>query len=85
MKYILVGILRALFRYLPEALVNFVALMGWTPPNDKEILTMDDLISSFDLESLNKSGCAVDENKVPFSGCSFSSLKSSLFSSSLSS
>jgi glutamyl/glutaminyl-tRNA synthetase len=52
------------YRYLPEALVNFVALMGWTPANNREILTMDELIAAFDLDAVNKSGCAVDENKV---------------------
>lgn len=40
--------------YLPEALVNFLALLGWAPKGDREIFTLDELISEFSLERLNK-------------------------------
>jgi len=40
--------------YLPEALVNFLALLGWSPKGDKELFTLDELISEFSTERLNK-------------------------------
>ena len=35
--------------YLPEAVINFLALLGWNPGNDQEIMSMDELIKLFDL------------------------------------
>ena len=35
--------------YLPEAVVNFLALLGWNPGDDREIFTMDELIKTFDI------------------------------------
>ncbi len=49
--------------YLPEAVVNFLALLGWNPGNDQEILSMDDLIRLFDLEHCSKSGAKFDYEK----------------------
>jgi len=40
--------------YLPEALVNFLALLGWSPKGDKELFTLDELIAEFSVERLNK-------------------------------
>ena len=40
--------------YLPEALVNFLALLGWSPKGDKELFTIDELIREFSLDRLNK-------------------------------
>src|SRR3989338_8184191 len=40
--------------YLPEALVNFLALLGWAPKDDKELFTIDELIREFSLDRLNK-------------------------------
>ena len=40
--------------YLPEALVNFMALLGWSPKSDKELFNLDDLIREFSLARLNK-------------------------------
>ncbi len=50
--------------YLPEALVNFVALLGWSPGDDREFFTMSELIESFSLERINKSGAIFDLDKL---------------------
>jgi nondiscriminating glutamyl-tRNA synthetase len=50
--------------YLPEALVNFVALLGFNPSGDQEIYTLDELIASFDLKKINKSGAVFDRDKL---------------------
>ena len=49
--------------YLPEAVVNFLALLGWNPGNDQEILSMDELIKLFDLQRCSKSGAKFDYEK----------------------
>lgn len=50
--------------YLPEALVNFLALLGWNPGDNREIMTRDELIESFDLSRLNKANSLFDRNKL---------------------
>ena len=42
--------------YLPEAVVNFLALLGWNPGDDTELMTMDELIAKFSLDHCSKSG-----------------------------
>lgn len=42
--------------YLPEAILNFVALIGWNPGTDKEIFTLDELRKEFSLDKVQKSG-----------------------------
>ena len=42
--------------YFPEAVINFLALLGWNPGTEQEIMSMDELISLFKLERCNKSG-----------------------------
>ncbi len=42
--------------YLPQAVVNFLALLGWNPGDDTEIMSMDELIAKFSLEHCSKSG-----------------------------
>ena len=49
--------------YLPEAVVNFLALLGWNPGNDQEIMDLDELISLFSLEKCSKSGAKFDYEK----------------------
>ena len=49
--------------YLPEAVVNFLALLGWNPGDDREILSMDELISLFSFEHCSKSGAKFDFEK----------------------
>ena len=49
--------------YLPEAVINFLALLGWNPGNDQEIMSMDELISLFDLHRCSKAGARFDYEK----------------------
>ena len=49
--------------YLPEAVVNFLALLGWNPGNDQEVMSMDELIHLFNLEKCSKSGAKFDYEK----------------------
>lgn len=42
--------------YLPEAVVNFLALLGWNPGDDTEVMSMDELIAKFDFHHCSKSG-----------------------------
>jgi len=50
--------------YLPEALVNFLALLGWSHPEGKEILTKEELIQSFSLERLVKNPAIFNPEKL---------------------
>lgn len=50
--------------YLPEALINFVALLGWNPTADREIYSMDDLIALFDIAKINASGAVMNTEKL---------------------
>lgn len=50
--------------YLEEALINYVSLLGFNPSADQEIYTRDELIASFDLKKVNKSGAIFDVNKL---------------------
>ncbi len=49
--------------YLPEAVVNFLALLGWNPGDDREIMTMDELIESFAFDHCSRSGARFDFEK----------------------
>ncbi|MBI5411891.1 glutamate--tRNA ligase [Candidatus Peregrinibacteria bacterium] len=50
--------------YLPEAIVNFLALVGWSHPEGKEILSMDELIVAFDLSRVHHGGAIFDIKKL---------------------
>ena len=50
--------------YLPEALINFLALLGWNPGTTEEIFTMEDLIKRFSLDRVQKSGAIFDLEKL---------------------
>jgi glutamyl-tRNA synthetase len=50
--------------YIPEALINFVALLGWNPKTEKEIFTLDELVKEFKVENINKSGAVFDLEKL---------------------
>lgn len=50
--------------YLPEALNNFIALLGWNPGTEQEFFSLDELIQSFSLERVNKSGAVFDLHKL---------------------
>nr|WP_106406530.1 glutamate--tRNA ligase [Paramaledivibacter caminithermalis] len=50
--------------YLPEALVNYIALVGWSPEDNKEIMTMDEMIERFSFDRVSKSGGVFDVDKL---------------------
>lgn len=50
--------------FLPHAIVNYIALLGWNPKNDKEKLSMQELIDLFSIEGLQKSSSIFDETKM---------------------
>lgn len=50
--------------FLTEAIVNFVALLGWSPAEDKEIFTLEELIQAFDYHRINKSPAVFDMVKL---------------------
>jgi glutamyl-tRNA synthetase len=49
---------------IPEALINFVALLGWNPGDDREFFSMDELISEFSLERIHTSGAVFNQEKL---------------------
>ena len=49
---------------LPEAMVNFLALLGWSPGEDREIFTLDELIARFRLEDIHKKSAVFDARKL---------------------
>jgi len=50
--------------FIPEAVRNFIALLGWSPKDDQEVLSIDELISRFSLEGIQKGGARFDEKKM---------------------
>ncbi len=50
--------------YLPQAVLNFLALLGWNPGNDQEVMTMDEMIRLFDLSKCSKNGAKFDYVKA---------------------
>ncbi len=50
--------------YLPEAFVNFMALLGWSPGDDREVLSRQEMIEAFSLEGIGKSGAVFDKDKL---------------------
>jgi len=50
--------------YFPEAVVNFLAFLGWNPGTEQEIFNLEELKCAFDLERVNKSGARFDPDKI---------------------
>jgi glutamyl/glutaminyl-tRNA synthetase len=50
--------------YLPEAILNYMALLGWNPGTEQEIFTLDELIQEFDISRIHKGGAIFDEKKL---------------------
>jgi glutamyl/glutaminyl-tRNA synthetase len=50
--------------YLPQAIVNYLALLGWNPGTEQEIFTLDELIKAFDINKIQKGGAIFDEKKL---------------------
>ena len=49
--------------YFPEAVINFLALLGWNPGTEQEIFSMEELVNTFDIEKCSKSGARFDYQK----------------------
>ncbi|XQP54939.1 MAG: glutamate--tRNA ligase [Mycoplasmoidaceae bacterium] len=50
--------------FMPEAIDNFLALLGWAPSNNKEIMSMDEMIQNFDIHKVSKAPTFFDFNKM---------------------
>jgi len=50
--------------YLPEAMLNFLALLGWSPGDDRQLMDRDELIREFDLDRVGRSGAIFDTEKL---------------------
>jgi len=57
--------------FLPEALVNFLALLGWSPGDDRERMTMDEMVSLFSLERIGPSPSRFDHEKLAWLNSQF--------------
>ncbi|HYM20731.1 MAG TPA: glutamate--tRNA ligase [Candidatus Kapabacteria bacterium] len=62
--------------YLPDALVNFIALLGFNPSDTQEIYTIDELIAAFDLEKVNKGGAVFGREKLDWMNAEYIRKKS---------
>jgi glutamyl-tRNA synthetase len=50
--------------YLPEAMLNFLVLLGWHPKEDREVISREDMVKEFTLERVQKSGAVFNEKKL---------------------
>jgi len=50
--------------YLPDALLNYLALLGWNPGTEEELFSLDELVRQFDLNQVQKKGAVYDEKKL---------------------
>jgi glutamyl-tRNA synthetase len=50
--------------YLPAAVVNYLALLGWAPPDEREVLSLDDLVAVFDLDRVHQAAATFDAQKM---------------------
>ena len=50
--------------YFPDALINFLAFLGWNPGTEQELFTLEELADAFDLERVHKSGARFDPDKI---------------------
>lgn len=50
--------------YLPEALINFLVLLGWHPTHDREIFSLEDLIKEFNIKRVQKAGAVFNQEKL---------------------
>jgi glutamyl-tRNA synthetase len=50
--------------YLKEVLINYVAMLGWNPGDDREIFSLEELIKEFSIANINKAGAVFDINKL---------------------
>ena len=50
--------------YLPEAILNYIALLGWSPSEDREIYSLEELVQAFDVKHIGTSGAIFDPEKL---------------------
>lgn len=50
--------------YFPDAMINFLAFLGWNPGTEQEIFSLEELINTFEIERVNKSGARFDPDKI---------------------
>jgi glutamyl-tRNA synthetase len=50
--------------YLPETLINFIALLGWSPADDRELFSLAELVEQFGFEHVNRAGAVFDRDKL---------------------
>jgi len=50
--------------YFPEAVINFLAFLGWNPGTEQEIFSLEELVKAFDLKKVNKAGARFDPDKT---------------------
>ena len=62
--------------YLPDAVINMLALLGWNPGNDQEIMTMDELIQLFSIEKISKAGAKFSLDKAKWFNHEYIQMKS---------
>ena len=52
--------------FLPEGLINYLSLLGWSPKNDQELMSLEEIIAAFDLPGINKTHARFDEKKLNY-------------------
>lgn len=52
--------------FLPAGLINYLSLLGWSPKNDRELMSIDEIIAAFDLSGVNKTHARFDEKKLNY-------------------
>ena len=61
--------------FLPEAMFNYLSLLGWSPPDEKEIMDRDEIVSLFSLDRVSKSGAVFDLRKLQWMNGQYIRLK----------
>ena len=62
--------------YLPEAVINMLALLGWNPGNDQELMSLQELIDAFSIEKISKAGAKFSLNKAKWFNHEYIQMKS---------
>ncbi len=62
--------------YFPEAFINFLALLGWSPSDDKEILSLEEMVQEFDLHKVHKAGARFSKEKAEWFNHQYLQMKS---------
>lgn len=62
--------------YFPEAVINFLAFLGWNPGTEQELFSLEELVEAFDLERVNKAGARFDPEKTKWYNHQYMQLQS---------